>query len=81
MAKVKGASVSQLAIAWVAAQGLDILPVVGARTRAQLSDALGALNLVLSPEDLRAIEKAAPAEAVAGSRYAEAQMAHLDSEK
>ena len=81
VAKAKGASVSQLAIAWVAAQGLDILPVVGARTRAQLSDALGALNLVLSPEDLRAIEKAAPAEAVAGSRYAEAQMAHLDSEK
>ena len=70
-----------IAIAWVAAQGDDIVPLVGARTRARLSESLGALNVTLSTDDLAAIERAVPRGAAAGARYAEAQMAHLDSER
>ena len=80
VAEVKGVSVAQIAIAWVAAQGQDIVPLVGARTRARLSESLGALDVTLSANDLAAIEQAAPKDAAAGTRYAEAQMAHLDSE-
>jgi aryl-alcohol dehydrogenase-like predicted oxidoreductase len=77
----KGVSVAQTAIAWVLAQGEDIVPLVGARTRVRLTEALGALDLKLDAADLRAIEAAMPAEAAAGDRYIAAQMAHLDSEK
>jgi len=80
VAEAKGVSVAQIAIAWVAAQGDDIVPLVGARTRARLSESLGALDVTLSTQDLAAIEQAAPKGAAAGTRYAEAQMAHLDSE-
>ena len=80
VAEAKGVSVAQIAIAWVAAQGDDIVPLVGARTRARLSESLGALDVTLSADDLAAIERAAPKGAAAGPRYAEAQMAHLDSE-
>jgi aryl-alcohol dehydrogenase-like predicted oxidoreductase len=80
VAQAKGVSVAQIAIAWVAAQGDDIVPLVGARTRARLSESLGALDVTLSSADLAAIEQAAPKGAAAGTRYAEAQMAHLDSE-
>jgi aryl-alcohol dehydrogenase-like predicted oxidoreductase len=81
VAQAKGASVAQIAIAWVAAQGSDIVPLVGARTRQRLSESLGALDVALSAQDLAAIERAVPADAAAGTRYAEAQMAHLDSER
>jgi aryl-alcohol dehydrogenase-like predicted oxidoreductase len=81
IANVKGASVAQVAIAWVLAQGNDIVPLVGARRRAQLDEALGALDLTLTPADLAAIEQAVPKGAAAGARYAEAQMAMLDSER
>lgn len=80
IADAKGVSVAQIAIAWVAAQGDDIVPLVGARTRARLSESLGALDVTLSAGDLAAIEQAVPKDAAAGTRYAEAQMAHLDSE-
>ena len=76
-----GASVAQVAIAWVAAQGDDIVPLVGARRRAQLREALGALELRLSPEALGSLTRAIPPQAVAGERYPAAQLAHLDSEK
>jgi aryl-alcohol dehydrogenase-like predicted oxidoreductase len=76
-----GASVAQIAIAWVAAQGDDIVPLVGARRREQLAEALGALDLKLSPERLASLTRAVPANAVAGERYPAAQLAHLDSEK
>jgi pyridoxine 4-dehydrogenase len=76
-----GATVAQVAIAWVAAQGEDIVPLIGSRRRAQLSEALEALNLELTPGQLAALARALPADAVAGARYADAQMAHLDSEK
>ena len=81
IAAAKGVSVAQIAIAWVAAQGDDIVPLVGARTRARLAESLGALDVALSADDLAAIERAVPRDAAAGTRYAEAQMAHLDSER
>ncbi len=80
VAERKGVSVAQIAIAWVAAQGADIVPLVGARRRDQLAEALGALDVTLTAEDLVAIEVAVPKGAAAGDRYASAQMAHLDSE-
>ncbi|MGG5820349.1 aldo/keto reductase [Falsiroseomonas sp. HW251] len=81
VAASRGATVAQVAIAWVAAQGADIVPLVGARRRDRLAEALGALPLRLTPADLAAIEAAVPKGAAAGSRYAEAQMATLDSER
>src|SRR5947209_3465606 len=81
IADAKGATVAQLAIAWVLAQGDDIVPLVGARRRDLLEEALGALELSLGDEDLAAIEQAVPRDAAAGERYPEAQMAHLDSER
>jgi aryl-alcohol dehydrogenase-like predicted oxidoreductase len=72
---------AQLAIAWVLAKRKDIVPVIGARTRTQLNEAFGALNVDLSPEDMARIEAAVPPSAAAGTRYAEPQMSHLDSER
>ncbi|MGW8731823.1 aldo/keto reductase [Streptomyces sp. NPDC055808] len=84
IAEQKGVSVAQTAIAWVLAQGLrhgaDIVPLVGARRRDRLTEALGALDVELTAADLAAIEAAVPAGAAAGDRYPQAQMAHLDSE-
>ena len=80
-AEVLGASVAQVAIAWVAAQGDDIIPLVGARRRDRLTEALGALDLTLGPDDLAAIERAVPRGSAAGDRYVAAQMAMLDSER
>ncbi len=81
LAGEKGIRPSQLAIAWALARGRNIIPVVGARTRAQLAESLGALEVRLSPEDLGRIEAAVPASAVAGTRYDERQMRVLDSER
>jgi aryl-alcohol dehydrogenase-like predicted oxidoreductase len=76
-----GASPAQVAIAWVAAQGKDIVPLVGARRRDRLTEALGALNVKLTPGHLAALGEAFPPGAASGARYAEAQLAHMDSEK
>jgi pyridoxine 4-dehydrogenase len=76
-----GASPAQIAIAWVAAQGEDIVPLVGARRRDRLTEALGALDVKLTPAHLAALAKAFPPGAAAGARYPEAQLAHMDSEK
>ena len=73
-------TVAQLAIAWVAAQGADVVPLAGARKRDRLQEALGAADLVLKPEDLARLEAIVPPDAAAGQRYNPAQMAHLDSE-
>ncbi|MGX8905999.1 aldo/keto reductase [Streptomyces netropsis] len=81
IAESKGASVAQTAIAWVLAQGEDIVPLVGARRRDRLTEALGALDVTLDAADLAAIERAVPAGAAAGDRYPTDQMAHLDSER
>jgi len=80
VADARSATVAQIAIAWVLSRGEDIVPLVGARRRERLSEALGALEIGLSADDLAAIERAVPAGAVAGGRYQEAQMAVLDSE-
>lgn len=76
-----GVSVAQVAIAWVAAQGEDIVPLVGARTRARLTEALGANAVRLSADDLARLERAVPADAAAGERYNAHATAVLDSEK
>ena len=76
----RSVSVAQIAIAWVAAQGEDIVPLVGARRRDRLDESLGALDVVLTDDDLQAIERAVPKGAAAGERYPEVLMAHLDSE-
>jgi aryl-alcohol dehydrogenase-like predicted oxidoreductase len=81
IADAKGASIAQVAIAWVLSRGEDVVPLVGARRRDRLDEALGALDVQLTAEDLAAIERAVPAGAAAGSRYAEPQMAMLDSER
>ncbi|MGZ5416936.1 MAG: aldo/keto reductase [Nocardioides sp.] len=81
VAGARGASVAQVAVAWVMAQGAGIVPLVGARTRSRLTESLGALALELGAEDLAAIEAAVPADAVAGTRYDAFQMSVLDSEK
>ncbi|WP_329385839.1 aldo/keto reductase [Streptomyces sp. NBC_01351] len=85
VAEGKGVTVAQAAIAWVLAQGprqgVDIVPLVGARRRDRLDEALGALEISLGAGDLAAIEEAVPVGAAAGERYPAAQMAHLDSER
>jgi aryl-alcohol dehydrogenase-like predicted oxidoreductase len=81
IAEAKGVTVAQLAIAWVLARGPDIVPVVGTTRRGRLAEAVDALKLELSADDLAAIERAAPPGSVAGDRYDERQMAMLDSEQ
>jgi aryl-alcohol dehydrogenase-like predicted oxidoreductase len=81
LASEKGATVTQLAIAWVLARRESLVAVIGARTRPQLTESLGALRLRLLAEDLSRIESALPASAVAGTRYDEHQMRMLDSER
>jgi aryl-alcohol dehydrogenase-like predicted oxidoreductase len=81
LATLKGCRPAQLAIAWVLAKNAHVVPVVGARTRTQLAESLGALELKLSTEELAQIEAAVPASAVAGTRYDAHQMAVLDSER
>ncbi len=81
VADAKGATVAQVAIGWVLSRGEDIVPLVGARRRDRLAEALGALQLELTAEDLAAIERAVPAGAAAGDRYHAPQIATLDSER
>jgi len=81
LAEVRGVSVAQLAIAWALSRGEDVIPLVGARTRNRLQEALGALDITLSADDLAAIERAVPAGAAAGERYNAQGMASLDSER
>jgi aryl-alcohol dehydrogenase-like predicted oxidoreductase len=76
-----GVSVAQVAIAWVAAQGDDIVPLVGARTRVRLREALASTTLKLSAPDLARLEQAVPADAAAGDRYGAHSASSLDSEK
>lgn len=81
VAQSRGATVAQVAIAWVLSRGGDVVPLVGARRRDRLTESLGALALNLGPDDLAAIERAVPAGAAAGTRYAGPLMQHLDSER
>lgn len=81
IANAKGATVAQIAIGWVLSRGDDIVPLVGARRRDRLAEALGALDLKLTPDDLTQIERAVPFGVAAGDRYPTPIMAHLDSER
>jgi aryl-alcohol dehydrogenase-like predicted oxidoreductase len=79
LAKERGVSPAQLAIAWVLHKGPSIIPTIGVRTRAQLDEALSALELQLAPADVARIEQAMP-EAI-GTRYDEHHLRELDSER
>jgi aryl-alcohol dehydrogenase-like predicted oxidoreductase len=81
IAAARGVTAAQLAIAWVASRGDDIIPLIGTKRRDRLAEALQALDLTLSTDDLAAIEAAVPAAAVAGDRYEASQVAALDSER
>jgi aryl-alcohol dehydrogenase-like predicted oxidoreductase len=81
VAETIGVSVAQVAVAWVAAQGKDIVPLVGARRRDRLTEALGAIDVKLSPDDLAALARAVPPDAAAGERYPASALAFMDSEK
>jgi aryl-alcohol dehydrogenase-like predicted oxidoreductase len=80
-ARAAGASPAQIAVAYVLAKEPLAVPVMGARTRQQLDEALRGTALRLSAEDVREIERRVPWEQVAGSRYDEHQMRMLDSER
>lgn len=80
LASERGVTTAQLAIAWVLGRGDDIVPVIGARTVERLEETIAAQSISLTADDVERIEKAIPADAAAGTRYAEAMMAHLDSE-
>ena len=75
------ATPAQVAIAWVAAQGNDIVPLIGARRRERLTEALGALDVKLTNAHLAALTKAFPPGVASGNRYPDAQLVHMDSEK
>ena len=81
LAADRGVSTAQLAIAWVLSRGRDIIPLVGTKRRDRLAEALAAVDLTLTADELAAIEAAVPASAVAGDRYDPGGMASLDSEK
>ena len=81
VAERRGATVAQIAIGWVMAQGDDIVPLIGARRRERLAESLGTLTLKPTRQDLADIEGAAPKGSARGERYATAQMAMLDSER
>ena len=81
IAEQRGVSTAQLAFAWVAAQGEDIIPLIGTKRRTRLAEAIAALDLRLTADELAAIEAAVPAWQVAGTRYDAPQMRALDSER
>ena len=76
-----GATTAQVAVAWVLSRGEDVVPLVGARRRDRLAESLAATEVVLDDAALAGIEAAVPPGAAAGTRYAPAQMAVLDSER
>jgi aryl-alcohol dehydrogenase-like predicted oxidoreductase len=81
LAVARGITAVQMAIAWVMAKGEDIVPLIGSRKEAQVKEALGALDVRLSAEEVVRLEAAVPATEIAGTRYDTHQMAVLDSEK
>ncbi|MFC0622722.1 aldo/keto reductase [Kribbella deserti] len=74
LASAKGVSASQLALAWLLAQGNDVAPIPGTKRRKYLAENLGAADVVLTQDDLTALEQAFPADGIAGERYAEGAM-------
>ncbi len=81
IASAKGSTVAQIAIAWVISRGSDIVPLVGARRRDQLTEAIRAVDVTLSASDLTEIEQAVPKGAAAGDRYPTQVLKMMDSER
>ncbi|MGA2827373.1 MAG: aldo/keto reductase [Streptosporangiaceae bacterium] len=81
IARARGVTTAQLAFAWVLSRGEDIIPLIGTKRRDRLQEALGALDITLTPDEVAAIEAAVPPGQVAGDRYDTPQMAALDSER
>ncbi|HXS26074.1 MAG TPA: aldo/keto reductase [Steroidobacteraceae bacterium] len=81
IARRRGVTPAQLAIAWVLARGADIVPLIGTTKRQRLAEAIEASSIRLTREESAEIEAAVPHDAVSGTRYAAEQMAHLDSER
>ncbi|WDI33083.1 aldo/keto reductase [Hyphococcus flavus] len=79
IAKEKDASLAQIALAWVLAKGDDIIPIPGTKKLSRLSENLGALDVTLSADDLKAIEEAVPVDEVAGHRYPETTSSTLNA--
>ena len=78
LARQKRCTSSQLALAWVLAQGDDIVPIPGTKRRKYLEDNIGAADINLTPADLQRIEQAFPAHEVQGPRYPEAMMSSVN---
>jgi len=78
LASEKGCTPSQLALAWVLAQGEEIVPIPGTKRRKYLEENVAALEVKLTPEDLRRIDEVAPKGVAAGTRYPEAGMAAVN---
>ena len=79
LADQKGATPAQIAIAWVLSQGEDIVPLVGMSKPSRLPENLGAVDLVLTPDDLKTLDEAFPNGAIVGGRYPEALLSHVAS--
>jgi len=79
MAAAKGATASQLALAWVLARGNDIVPIPGTKRRKYLEENLAAVNVELTPQDLAQLDAIAPKGAAAGMRYPEAMMRFVNN--
>jgi aryl-alcohol dehydrogenase-like predicted oxidoreductase len=77
IAEAKGCTPGQLALAWVLAQGEDVVPIPGTKRVKYLEENVGALNVTLTPEDLAALDSAVPRDAVAGARYGD--MSSIDA--
>ena len=78
LAREKGVTSGQLALAWVLAQGSDVVPIPGTKHLRYLEENLGALEVPLSGDDLRRLDEAAPKGAAAGERYPERAMRAID---
>ena len=78
IAREKKCTPSQLALAWLLAQGDDIIPIPGTKRRKYLEENVGALKVKLTPEDLRRIDEVAPHGIAAGNRYPESMMAAVN---
>jgi aryl-alcohol dehydrogenase-like predicted oxidoreductase len=74
IARDRHCTLGQLALAWLLAQGDDIVPIPGTKRRERLLENIGALSVALTADDLAQISDSIPAGAAAGSRYPEAQM-------
>lgn len=81
LARAGGRTPAQLCVAWVVAKQPRLMPLIGARTRAQLADVLGALDRPLAADEVAAVEAVVAPDTIAGARYPEPAMAHLDSER